>query len=291
MRIKTDDGVELHVEVTGSGPDLMFLHEYSGDYRSWDAQVRHFSRKYRCIVYSARGYLPSDVPSDPDMYTQDRVVKDAINILDELGSTKANLIGISMGGFSTLNLLLDYPDRIGAAVVSGCGYGSDDDPEEFRKEVLAMAAVIREEGAPHLADLTARSPYRLAFAAKDPKGFEEWKQILASHDAEGLAHTIVGVQGKRPTLPQLAERLKTSDVPLLFVIGDEDDPCIEANLAAKRMAPNAGLAILPKTAHTVSLEEPAAYNAIIDNFFATAANGRWPTRDPKSQPASGGWVR
>jgi pimeloyl-ACP methyl ester carboxylesterase len=53
--IVTDDGVTLHVEETGEGEPLLFIHEFAGDHRSWEPQVRFFSAAYRCVTYAARG--------------------------------------------------------------------------------------------------------------------------------------------------------------------------------------------------------------------------------------------
>ena len=57
-KISTPDGVKLHVEEVGSGTPIVFVHEYAGDYRSWEPQLRHFSRQHRCVTYSQRGYPP-----------------------------------------------------------------------------------------------------------------------------------------------------------------------------------------------------------------------------------------
>ena len=62
----TKEGVKLYFEETGSGTPIIFVHEFAGDHRSWEPQMRFFSRYFRCVTYSARGYLPSDVPSDPE---------------------------------------------------------------------------------------------------------------------------------------------------------------------------------------------------------------------------------
>src|ERR671937_253883 len=102
MRIRTDDGVSLHVEVTGSGFPILFVHEFAGDHRSWEPQVRHFSRTHRCVSYAARGYPPSDVPADPAAYSQDRAVADALAVLDGTGIERAHVVGLSMGGFTAL---------------------------------------------------------------------------------------------------------------------------------------------------------------------------------------------
>src|SRR6185312_6167263 len=75
--IVTDDGVKLHAEETGQREPLLFVHEFAGDHRSWEPQVRFFSAAYRCVTYAARGYPPSDVPTDPEAYSQQRAVADA----------------------------------------------------------------------------------------------------------------------------------------------------------------------------------------------------------------------
>ena len=83
--LATDDGVKLHYEETGSGTPIVFVHEFGGDHRSWEPQVRHFSRRYRCIAYNARGYPPSDVPEDFERYSQARARDDIRCVLDALG--------------------------------------------------------------------------------------------------------------------------------------------------------------------------------------------------------------
>jgi pimeloyl-ACP methyl ester carboxylesterase len=70
--LTTDDGVKLNDEDSGSGIPVVFMHEFAGDHRSWEAQVRYFTRRYRCIAYNARNYPPSGVPADGERYSQDR---------------------------------------------------------------------------------------------------------------------------------------------------------------------------------------------------------------------------
>jgi hypothetical protein len=79
-----DDGVKLFYEETGAGFRLLFIHEFAGDQRSWEPQVRASSRRYRCITYNARGYPPSDVPTNQAMHGQARAVEDTVAILDHL---------------------------------------------------------------------------------------------------------------------------------------------------------------------------------------------------------------
>ena len=108
--IVTDDGVTLHAEETGPGEPLLFVHEFAGDHRSWEPQLRFFSATYRCVTYAARGYPPSDVPTDPGAYSQERAVADAIAVLDGLKIRRAHVVGLSMGGF-TADAQANHPHR------------------------------------------------------------------------------------------------------------------------------------------------------------------------------------
>mgnify|MGYP000685736134 CR=1 FL=1 len=106
--IKTDDGVQLYYESVGEGTPILFVHEYAGDHRSWEPQMRYFSRNFRCIAYSARGYTPSDVPGNADDYSQHRVSEDIRCMLDGLNIRQAHVVGLSMGAFATLHFGMRY---------------------------------------------------------------------------------------------------------------------------------------------------------------------------------------
>ena len=97
------DGVKLYYEEAGSGTPILFVHEFAGDYRSWEPQVRYFSRRYRCITYSARGYLPSEVPEGLEHYSQEHWREDVRSMLEGLKLPKAHIVGLSMGAFATLH--------------------------------------------------------------------------------------------------------------------------------------------------------------------------------------------
>jgi pimeloyl-ACP methyl ester carboxylesterase len=93
-----------------------------------------------------------------------------------------------------------------------------------------------------------------------------------------------GVQGQRPNLYDLEVELSALVAPLLVVCGDEDDQCLEPSLYLKRTVPTAGLVVLPRTGHTLNLEEPARYNQIVLEFLTLVDAGAWVPRDPRSVP-------
>src|ERR1700745_4201939 len=206
--IVTDDGVKLHAEETGQGEPLLFVHEFAGDHRSWEPQVRFSSAAYRCVTYAARGYPPSDVPTDPDAYSQQRAVADAIAVLDGLKIGQAHVAALSMGGFTTLHLARGHPDRVRSAVVAGAGYGAEPErAEAFRAESVLTAAAFAAEGAAKVREGYAVAPARVQFQNKTPRGWAEFAAALAGHSSLGSALTMRGVQASRPSLYALRDDL------------------------------------------------------------------------------------
>ncbi len=285
--VKTDDGVKLYYEETGSGDAIVFVHEFAGDYRSWEAQMRYFSRRYRCISYNARGYPPSDVPADPALYSQDRARDDIRAILDNLNIEKAHIVGLSMGGFATLHFGLHYPERALSLVVAGCGYGAEKDKrEQFQEEAEAAAQLIDNSTADEFAAIYAEGPTRVQFQNKNPRAWQEFRDMLAEHSLIGSANTLRGVQKNRLSLYDLEAQMKQLTVPTLIVTGDEDEPCLIPNVFMKRIISSSALAVLPNAGHTINLEDPEAFNAVVADFLAQVSSGRWMTRDPRSTAQS-----
>src|SRR5699024_1605482 len=197
-----------------------------------------------------------------------RAVTDAVTVLDALNIRQAHVVGLSMGGFTALHLMLRHPERVTSAVVAGAGYGAHPDRQEaFRAECEATATAFETEGTVDVAQRYATGPARVQFQNKNPCGWAEFATKLGEHSSIGSALTMRGVQANRPSLYALQEDLSTVRTPTLIVTGDEDDGCLEPNLMLKRTIPTAGLTVLPKTGHTANLEEPGIFNRIVDNFI------------------------
>jgi pimeloyl-ACP methyl ester carboxylesterase len=285
--LTTDDGIKLYYEETGSGTPVVFVHEFAGDYRSYEPQIRYFCRRYRCIAYNARGFPPSDVPADGEKYSQDRARDDIRAVLDALEIDKAHIVGLSMGGFATLHFGFTYPDRALSLVVAGCGYGaSPDQRRQFAEETEASARRFETLGMAKAGEAYALGPTRVQYQNKDPRGWAEFNEQLAGHSTEGSALTIRGVQKRRPSLYDLIDKMKTITAPTLVMTGDEDWPCLEPGILMKRTIPTAALVVMPNAGHGINLEEPAAFNAHLADFFHAVDVGAWPSRDPRAMATS-----
>ena len=124
MAYAVNGETRLYYEATGDGVPVIFVHEFGGDHRSWEPQIRYLSRFHRCVTFNARGYPPSDVPVDASAYSQDIFIDDVRAVLHGLGVERAHLVGLSMGSSTVLGFTLRHPHRVRSMVVCGCGYGS-----------------------------------------------------------------------------------------------------------------------------------------------------------------------
>ncbi|HLG82002.1 MAG TPA: alpha/beta hydrolase [Bradyrhizobium sp.] len=276
--IRASDGTRLYYEETGTGSAVVFIHEYAGDYRTWEPQMRHFARSHRCITFSQRGYPPSDVPTDGASYSQDHAVGDALAILDGLALDTAHIVGHSMGAYTALHLGIRHPKRCISVVAAGCGAGSLPEPERVQQERLQAirnGKMFAEDNIGIAAAKYADGANRQAYKNKDPRGWAEFACMLAEHSAVGHSLTMFGVQAKRPTLWDMEAELRSFTPPLLVIVGDDDEPCLEGSFFLKRIAPTAALLVIPRAGHNITSEEPAMFNAALAELFSAAESGRW----------------
>lgn len=274
--VRTTDGIDLSVATAGAGTPIVFVHEFSGDGRSWAAQLGHFGRFFRCIAYNARGYPPSTVPKAEAAYSQSRAADDLAEIVTAVAGGPAHIVGLSMGGFAALHLGLRRPDLVRSLTVAGCGYGArpeqqpqygiDLAAEADHAEAIGMAAYARE-----LAD----SAYAQCLKAKDEGGWRAFTERLAGHSVRGMAMTLRGVLARRPSLWHLEEEFRRLERPTLLLTGDDDTPCLEPNLFLKRVILDAALCVLPRAGHLLNLEEPARFNDVVAGFIDAVERGRW----------------
>ncbi len=283
MPYADSNGVKLYYEEAGRGTPIVFVHEFSGDMRSWEPQLGHFSRRYRCIAYNARGYPPSDVPRTPSGYSQNIATDDLANVMRHLKVRKAHVIGCSMGAAATLHFGMRYPKMALSLTAVGAGSGSDPAKrKEFLRNNETMARLFEERGILEAKKVYQLAPNRIQMQNKDPRGYRDFWVKFAEGSAAGHANTLRGLQARRPGIYQLEAGLRRMKVPTHIVVGDEDEGALAPGLFVKRVCPAARLTVVAASGHVVNAEEPDFFNRITDEFLALVDSGRWRPRDPRS---------
>jgi len=258
----------LHYEVSGSGPAIVFVHESAADSRQWRAQVAGLSGRYRCVVYDARGYPPSDVPGRDEDYGYEQAWQDLAAVVEQVAGGPAHIVGLSMGAYAGLMLALHRPELVRSLTFAGGGTGSTRQPNRILRERMeALAQVFLDEGSAAAAAHIAAHPNREGFRRRDPQGWQAWYDDLCDHSPLGMALTYRNYQGLRPSLYDHEERLRRLEVSVLLCVGDEDPGCLEINLFLKGILPDAGLWMTPKSGHAVNLEAPEAFNFMVGAFI------------------------
>ena len=168
------DGVKIHFEIAGNGTPLLLSHEFAGDITSWEPQVNFFARRYQVITYCHRGYPPSDVPDDPDAYSQEHLVSDMRELLVHLGIERAHIGGLSMGGSAAVSFAIAHPGMCRSLIVASAGSGTTD-RERLLTSWQALSELMLTEGMEKFAEGYANGPERVQFKRKDPVGWEKFR--------------------------------------------------------------------------------------------------------------------
>ena len=253
----------IYYEVCGEGPLLVFAHGLGGNHLSWWQQVPHFRDRYTCVTFAHRGFSPSSVPPSgphPDDYAGDLGA-----LIDHLGGGKIRIVAQSMGGWAALEYTLANPARVRALVLaSTAGTIARDaslfrDPEQmpgWERETAASAAALQANNI-HVA-----AGERLAH--EQPAAHFLYQEIdaLSTIDKVALRARLAA------TARQPAERLRTLNVPTLWLTGDEDVvyPPFLSDLLAPMM-PNARVVRVANAGHSVYFERPAEFNRVVDAFL------------------------
>ena len=188
-----------------------------------------------------------------------------------------------MGASTALHVGIRYPERCISVTAAGCGYGSSADPkkvEEARAASRETGKMFAEKTMEESARKYGDGVMRQAHKNKDPRGYAHFVKMLSEHSPLGHSLTMLNLQAKRPTLWEMEADLKKFKPPLLIVVGDEDDWCVDGSIYLRRTVPTAGLAVVPRTGHTLTSEEPDKFNAALAELFADAERGRWLAHKP-----------
>jgi len=210
------------------------------------------------------------------MYSVQAAVDDIGTVLDATEADQAIIVGASMGGYAALQFALQRPARVAGLLIFGVGGGSRPAVHEaHRQRSHANAERFLSQDIAVAGRDYANAGSRRLLQRKDPAAFTEFEQRCMALSSVGAGLTMRNVQGNRRSLETMSNELSKLNVPVLLMVGDEDDGCLDTNLFLKRTLPAAGLCIVPLTGHAVAQEEPEFFNATLKRFIEAVEQETW----------------
>ncbi|MCF8531795.1 MAG: alpha/beta hydrolase [Reyranella sp.] len=263
-RLKRPFG-NLHYEVSGSGPALVFAHGLGGNHLSWWQQVAHFAPHYTCVTFAHRGFAPSDPVADgPDPAD---FAGDLAALIDHLKFSEVRLVGQSMGGWTMLEYAISHPARVKALVLSSTSGTLDRrqcDPSGGTRydEWLKDAEAKLKDGAAngiHPA-MGARAAERSPMLHLLYRSIDEMAGTL---DKEKLR------AGLRRTASRVTTELSAFRIPTFLIAGGEDVvfPAFLASAIAATL-PCGESTLIADAGHSPYFEQAATFNRLVEAFLA-----------------------
>jgi 3-oxoadipate enol-lactonase len=254
-------GAEIHYEVYGKGPAVVFAHGLGGNHLSWWQQVAHFAPTYTCVVFAHRGFPPSSaVPGNtaPDAYADDLAA-----LIDHLDLKDVALVAQSMGGWTCLEHALRHPAKVRALVMA-----STSGAVEFSQLKNAEVDEWSRRAPAELEKLQARGIHPAGgerMAREQPALAQLYGQISELAPADFRADVREKIRQQRKLAPSLLGGLS---MPVLFITGDEDwvfPPA--AGPALAKLAPKGRAVRVPAAGHSVYFERAAKFNELIGSVL------------------------
>ncbi len=276
MRVTTDDGVGLAVEVTGSGPPLLMIHGFTGVKDDFADHLDVFAHDSTVVTFDLRGHGESDKPDTGDAYSLDRLAADTLAVADALGLEQFRMLGHSMGGMAARRVVLAAPDRINALVLmsTSAGRPSGVDPELVDMGVavaLTEGMQVVRQVLDEIDPLGTAANQRVRLERPD---YEEYgKRNFFAVPAVAYAALISDI-ARQPD--QLVE-MRGVACPTLVIVGEQDQAFLPDSLALADAIPNAELVVVPDAGHSPQFENPPVYQAAMERFLegvAVSTDGR-----------------
>jgi len=244
------DGVQIYYEVHGSGPPLILTHGYSSTSEMWQGQVEALAKQHKLVLWDMRGHGRSDYPADAGAYSEALTIADIAALLDAIGTERAIVGGLSLGGYMSLAFYLAHRERVRALVLcdTGPGYRNPEGRAVWNRRAEKQAVNFEQNG--------------LAAASQSP----EVRATLNDHrSAMGLAHSGRGMLAQFDS--RVIDSLADIRVPALIVIGERDEPFMAGSRYMANKIPDARLELIAEAGHSSNMDRPEAFNRVLIEFL------------------------
>jgi pimeloyl-ACP methyl ester carboxylesterase len=269
MRITTDDGVELAVEVAGQGPGLLLVHGFTGAKEDFSDHVDVLARDHTVVIFDHRGHGASDNPEDPAAYSLERLRDDTLQVADAVGFDTFRLLGHSMGGMVARKVVIAEPGRVDALIMMDTSAAPI---PGFEPDLMDAAAdVALTQGKDALKELldsanVLNSPaYERVLAER--AGFQEFQDKKWADSSAVMWGTMARALGHQSD--DIAALAAALDVPMMILVGEQDKPFVKASQQMKDAIPDAHHVVIADAGHSPQFENPDAWIEAMTTFLAT----------------------
>jgi pimeloyl-ACP methyl ester carboxylesterase len=269
MRITTDDGVGLELEVMGSGPGLMLVHGFGGAKEDFSDHVPTLARDHTVVTFDHRGHGKSDNPDERAMYTLDRLVADTLQVADAAGLDSFRLLGHSMGGMVARKVVIKVPERIDALIMMDTAAGPI---PGFDPALMDLAAEVAfDRGKDALKELLDMAPALETPAHRrvtaDRSGYQEFNdRKWANLSSVMWGALAIELAHQSDDLDALVAALRA---PLMITVGEQDKPFVKAAKVMQEAIASATLVVIPDAGHSPQFENPEMWIETLTAFLAT----------------------
>jgi len=269
MRITTDDGVGLEVEVAGTGPGLLLLHGHGGAKEDFADHVPALARDHTVVVFDHRGHGASDKPDAREAYSLERLATDTLEVADAAGLDNFRLLGHSMGGMAARKVVLRASERVDALVMmDSCAAPIPGFPADLMEAGAEVAFTRGKVGLKELFDFVSPldTPAYLEMLETRP-GYKEFtEKKFADYSATMWGAMAVAMARQSDDMAALARELRA---PLLILVGEQDEPFLIASRIMHDAIAGSELVVIPDAGHSPQFENPQAWITALTRFLAT----------------------
>lgn len=257
---------QLHYQFNGSPehPVLLLLHGFMGSTKDFSEAISSLSQQFCCLAVDLPGHGKTKVIGGCNCYSMSNTARALIRLLDRLNIDKCFLIGYSMGGRLALYLMLEFPSRFAGVVLESASPGLKTQQARSQRRQLDEQRARELETGDFRAFLSNWYKQPLFQSLGDRPDFEQIiEQRLQNNPielAKSLRYMGTGVQ------PSLWEKLPQNRIPLLLLVGKWDEKFRAINTEMEHLCPNAKLAIIPNSGHTIHIENAAEWVTQVKQF-------------------------
>jgi CubicO group peptidase (beta-lactamase class C family)/pimeloyl-ACP methyl ester carboxylesterase len=257
---------KLYYEELGKGEPLIFIHGHSFDHTEWAPQFYEFAKKYRVIVYDVRGYGRS---SDPQEFSNITHADDLAALMDNLGISKAHIVGLSMGGFIGLDFLVLYQNRLlSVTLASGDVWNGSPGPK-VPWDTSAMNVRKKEIKEVYQKGIDAfKRGWFNALTIRNGKVIEQIREPIWNMIYKWNVWQPTHIEPRFLLGRSVVEKLQQTKivVPVLVLRGEFD---MDKNNQVLKLIPSAKQAIVPNAGHVSNLENVKGFNEAVLKFLSS----------------------